>query len=127
MPRTEVVFYCDDRKRASVVEWLKDLRRSDKKAYAKCVARIQVLAELGHELRRPLADYLRDGIHELRVRHGKVNYRLLYFFHVRALAIICRALTKENEVPHADIERAIFCKEAFSQDPAKHTFAPNEG
>ena len=42
------------------------------------VARVQRLAELGHELRRPEGDHLRDGIYELRAR---LNYRLPYFFH----------------------------------------------
>ncbi len=53
----------------------------------------------GHELRRPLADFLRDGIHELRVRKGRVNYRILYFFHGRNLPILGHALTKEEADP----------------------------
>jgi DNA-binding XRE family transcriptional regulator len=48
--------------------------------YAKCAVRIRRLADLGHELRRPEADLLRDGICELRARLGTVNYRILYFF-----------------------------------------------
>ena len=62
MPQTEVFFYQDDDGRAPVVEWLKTLRREDRKAYAKCVARIRRLAEAGPELRRPEADHLRDGL-----------------------------------------------------------------
>ena len=122
MPRTEVIFYCDERGEAPVVEWLRELRRRDRKAYAKCSARIQVLAQLGHELRRPMADYLRDGIHELRIRHGHVNYRILYFFHGQDLVILTHGLTKESEVPDADIERAIERKEAFAKNPAKHSY-----
>jgi hypothetical protein len=34
-------------------------------------------------LRRPHADYLEDGIYELRWRNGTVQYRILYFFHGR--------------------------------------------
>jgi phage-related protein len=71
------------------------------------------LAECGHELRRPLADFLREGIHELRIRKGRVNYRILYFFHGRNVAILAHALTKEDEVPKADIERSIRRKKAF--------------
>ena len=123
MPKTEVIFYRDERGQAPVVEWLRELRRKDKKAYAKCNARIQVLAQLGHELRRPMADYLRDGIHELRIRHGHVNYRILYFFHGQAVAILAHGLPKEDEVPDSDIERAIQRKEAFANDPAKHSYA----
>lgn len=126
MPKTEVIFYRDERGQAPVVEWLRELRRKDKKAYAKCNARIQVLAQLGHELRRPMADYLRDGIHELRIRQGHVNFRILYFFHGQAVAILAHGLTKEDEVPNADIERAIQRKEAFAKDPAKHTYLEDD-
>lgn len=126
MPKTEVIFYRDERGQAPVVEWLRELRRKDKKAYAKCNARIQVLAQLGHELRRPMADYLRDGIHELRIRLGHVNYRILYFFHGQAVAILAHGLTKEDEVPNVDIERAIQRKEAFAQDPAKHSYQEDD-
>jgi hypothetical protein len=126
VPKTELIFYRDDLGQVPVVEWLRELRRKDKKAYAKCNARIQVLAQLGHELRRPMADYLRDGIHELRIRHGHVNYRILYFFHGQAVAILAHGLTKEDEVPNADIERAILRKEAFAKNPAKHTYPEDD-
>ena len=81
MPTTAIFFYCDDRGRAPLLAWLEKLRQESPKAYAKCVVRIQRLAAEGHELRRPEADSLRDGIYELRARSGNVNYRLLYFFH----------------------------------------------
>ena len=126
MPQTEVIFYRDERGEAPVGEWLRELRRKDKKAYAKCNARIQVLAEFGHELRRPMADYLRDGIHELRIRHGHMNYRILYFFHGQAIAILAHGLTKEDEVPNADVERAIQRKEAFTKNPAKHSYPEDD-
>jgi phage-related protein len=122
VPPTEVFFYQDEVGRAPVVEWLKALRREDRKAYAKCVARIRRLAEAGHELRRPEADYLRDGIYELRARRGRVNYRILYFFHGQNVAILTHALTKEGEIPEADLERTSRRKEAFEQDPVQHTY-----
>lgn len=81
MPRSVVVFFKDEAGKVPVVEWLRALRRTDRKAYAKCVVRIRRLVEMGHELRRPEADFLRDGIYELRVKKGRVNYRILYFFH----------------------------------------------
>jgi hypothetical protein len=109
-----------------VVEWLTALRRSDRRAYAKCVARIQRLAEAGHELRRPEADYVRDGLYELRARQGHVNYRILYFFHGRNMAILAHALTKEGEIPEADLERARRRKDAFAHDPERHTYEEDE-
>jgi phage-related protein len=126
MPRTDVVFYQEDRNDVPVLDWLKELHRSDLRAYESCVAAIARLAEFGHELRRPLADILRDGIYELRIRKGRVHYRILYFFHGRNLAILGHALTKEDKVPRADIERAIRRKRAFESDPAGHSYSEKE-
>jgi phage-related protein len=122
LPPTEVIFYQDESGRGPVVEWLTELRRLDRKGYAKCVPRMRRLAELGHELRRPEADYLQDGIYELRARWGRVNYRILYFFHGQNIAVLVHALTKEGEIPVSDIERVVRRKEAFEQDPARHTY-----
>jgi phage-related protein len=125
LPLTEVFFYQDEDGPAPVVEWLRALRREDRKVYAKCVVRIRRLAEVGHELRRPEADYLRDGIYELRTRRGRVNYRILYFFHGQNVAILAHALTKEGEIPDGDIERAKIRREAFERDPERHTYEEN--
>ena len=104
------------------MDWLIDLRKKDKKAYAKCDAAIELLRMLGHELRRPHADFLRDGIYELRARKGNVNYRLLYFFHGRNVAILDHAFTKEGKVPERAIDKALERKERFEADPSSHTF-----
>jgi putative component of toxin-antitoxin plasmid stabilization module len=125
VPKTQVVFYQEADGRAPVREWLTELRRSDAKAHAKCAARIDRLSEAGHELRRPEADHLRDGIYELRAKKGHVNYRILYFFHGRIAAVLAHALTKEDAVPSADIQRALARKALFEHDPAKHTSQEN--
>ena len=122
MPRAIIVFYRDNSGSAPVLEWLRELRRTDRRAYEKCVAAIGRLAEWGHELRRPLADLLRDGIYELRIRIGRVHYRILYFFHGQNLAVAAHALTKEDRVPAMDIDRAIRRKREFAADPEKHSF-----
>jgi len=119
MPETTVVFYAkDDDGAAPLLTWL-DQQQS--KVQDKCLVKIERLAELGHELRRPEADLLRDGIYELRVRYGRVNYRMLYFFHKR-IAVISHGLTKENVVPDTDIDLAITRKGKFTRDPQKHTY-----
>ena len=120
MPKTQVRFYQDADGHAPVREWLRDLRQRDQKAHAKCVARIERLAEVGHELRRPEADYLRDGIYELRARKGTVNYRILYFFHGQHVAVLAHSLTKEAEIPPLDIERASRRKARVIKDPRTH-------
>ena len=63
---------------------------------------------------------LRDGIYELRAKRGKVNYRLLYFFHGKDIAILAHGLTKERAVPTVDIERAIDRKTQYEQAPKEH-------
>ena len=77
---------------------------------------------MGHELRRPEADLLRDGIYELRARLGTVNYRVLYFFHGRNIAVLAHAITKEQEIPNTQINRALERKRIFVGNPAAHTF-----
>jgi ribosome-binding protein aMBF1 (putative translation factor) len=123
VPKTRVVFYQDADGRSPVVAWLARLREMDLAAYTKCAAAIERLAESGYELRRPTADMLRDGIRELRIRRGHVNYWLLYFFHGRSVAILTHALTKEGAVPAADLERALQRKAAFANHPLRHTYS----
>jgi phage-related protein len=122
MPQTRLLFFRNADGLAPAWEWLKDLRARSPKAYAKCAVRIRRLAEIGHELRRPEADFLRDGIYELRAKLGSVNYRILYFFHGRDAAVLAHAITKENEIPVVDINRALERKRAFVANPTAHTF-----
>jgi phage-related protein len=122
MPRTQVIFFKEDDGTVPVRDWLLELRRRQRRAFAKCVVRIQRLAELGHELRRPETDLLRDGIYELRARDGRVNYRMLYFFHGQNVAILAHGLVKEDKVPKSDIDRAVRRKQAFESAPAAHTY-----
>jgi phage-related protein len=122
MPRTQLIFFKDDDGTVPVRDWLSELQRRQRRAFAKCIVRIRRLAELGHELRRPEADLLRDGIYELRARDGRVNYRILYFFQGHNVAILAHALTKEDKVPKADIDRALRRKAAFESNPAVHSF-----
>ena len=63
--------------RCPVLEWLDELPL---KIQDKCAARIKRLMACGHELRRPEADYLRDGIYELRVRYRRSTTGYSTFF-----------------------------------------------
>ncbi len=122
MPATAVYFYAERHGDVPVVDWLKELRKRNKKAYAKCDAAIEMLRMLGHELRRPHADFLRDGIYELRARTGNVHFRLLYFFHGRNVAILHHALAKEGKMPEGAMDKAIERKARFEKDPGSHIF-----
>jgi hypothetical protein len=118
MPRTAVVFFLDDNRAVPLLDWLD---RQQRKVQDKCLARVERLRERGFELRRPVADYLRDGVYELRVRYGNINYRMLYFFHDK-VAVLSHGLTKEGVVPDREIELAILHSNQFRQEPDKHTF-----
>jgi phage-related protein len=119
VPNTKVIFYQGADGRVPVLEWFDELPT---KVQDKCRVKIQRLSELGHELRRPEADLLRDGIYELRVGLHQVNYRILYFFHGRVAAILAHGLTKRDRVPSAAIETALVRKRRYEQDPNLHIF-----
>ena len=119
MPRTKVVFYQEDDGTVPLLEWFDGLPT---KAQDKCRLRIERLEELGHELRRPEADYLRDGIYELRVSLQGIHYRMLYFFHGVAAAVLSHGIVKERRVPTREIEVAIQRKRKFEQSPTRHTY-----
>ncbi len=119
MPETRVVFFRDSDGSIPIKDWLDTL---PKKVRAKCIDKIERLQALGHELRRPEADYLRDGIYELRLRFRNVRYRILYFFHGNVAAVISHGITKKTqEVPKREIERAIRRKKKFELSPQRHT------
>lgn len=117
--RTQVVFYQEVAGSVPVLEWLDTL---PPKAQDKCRVKIERLQDLGHELRRPEADLLRDGIYELRVGLQRVNYRILYFFHGKVAAVLAHGLVKERVVPPREIDEAIKRKQRFERDPGSHTY-----
>jgi phage-related protein len=119
MPETRVVFYKDDDGTAPALDWIGELTP---KVQVKCLARIKRLKQRGYELRRPEADYLRDGIYELRIRLQRVNYRMLYFFHGKANVVMSHGLVKEGKVPPKEIDRAIERREKFARAPEQHTY-----
>jgi phage-related protein len=85
-----------------------------------------VLKELGHELRRPEADYLRDGTYELRAKHSGTNYRILYFFHERTAVALSHGIMKQAaEVPPKEIELATRGKRRFAANPEERTYEGN--
>lgn len=97
MPEIDVVLFKEDDDTVPLLDWLR-------------------------RLIRPEADYLRDGIYELRIGLRRVNYRILYFFHGRTVAVLSQGLVKEDQVPPVEINRAIERKEKFEVDPKAHAY-----
>ena len=118
MPRTKVILFREEDGTVPLLDWLDNLEARVK---AKCQVRIERLQELGHELRRPEADFLRDGIYELRVGFWGVNFRMLYFFHGKMVVVLSHGLVKEREVPPKEINNAIERKHRFESNAEKYT------
>ena len=124
MPKTNIVLYRENDGSVPLLEWLDGLPH---KPRAKCIARLQRLAELGYELRRPDADLLRDGVYELRVTFRRQNYRMLYFFHGKVAAVVSHGILKERVVPAEEIELALKRMREFEANPKVHTFETEVG
>jgi phage-related protein len=122
LPATEVFFFREPAEGSvPLLKWLDGL---PSKVQAKCVVRIERLAELGHEIRRPDADFLRDGIYELRASYQGVHYRMLYFFAGKAVIVVSHGLTKERIVPLREIAVAVERKRQVETNFDQFTFRP---
>lgn len=121
MPQTAIRVFRDADGSVPLTEWLDGLEESEPRAFSKCLASILLLSQLGYELRRPQADTLRDGIHELRFKVGTVNYRILYFFMGSNVSCLSHGFTKESKVPKAEIDLAVRRKKLVESDPDQYT------
>src|SRR4051812_13777869 len=101
MPAMRLILFAKEDGSIPFLDWFAELPA---KAQDKCRVRLERLTQLGYELRRPEADYLRDGIYELRVGLQGINYRMLYFFHGRQIVVVSHGLVKERAVPPKEIE-----------------------
>jgi hypothetical protein len=74
-------------------------------------------------LRRPHADSLRDGIHELRAKKRKVQLRVLYFFAGSEIVLLALGFIKSgSKVPPKLIEDAIKMRDQYLAAPDRHTY-----
>lgn len=119
MPQSRVVLFREADGACPFLDWFAGLPA---KAQDKCFLRLERLRELGHELRRPEADLLRDGIYALRIIFQGIHYRILYFFHRTEAVVISHGIIKERIVPPTEIERAIDRKKRFEAAPGQHTY-----
>lgn len=122
MPPIQVLTYKDAEGGVPLHDWLREIGAVNRDAAARCRDLIRRLADQGHVLRRPSAAPLRDGIHELRARVGRVNYRILYFFNGRGIAVLTSGCMKKGQVDDADIDRAVRYRANFRASPERHTY-----
>ena len=91
-----IYYYIDERGANPVREYIQALPQDER---AKVFAYLAELKKQGHNLRRPLADYLGQGIYELR---PKAN-RIFYFFFLKESVVLVHAIRKKTDkIPQRD-------------------------
>jgi phage-related protein len=97
----EVRFYIDDRGRQPVRDFIDAQPLKDQ---VKILAYLEELKKQGHNLRRPVADYLGEGIYELRPKHN----RIFYFFFSKGCVVLLHALRRRTDkIPTDDLALCI--------------------
>lgn len=119
MPPVKVVLYREVDGTIPFLEWFESL---SPKMRDKVRIKIERLAELGHALRRPEADYLTDSIYELRAMRAAIRMRVLYFFHGRSKVVISHGFAKkQRQVPVRELRRALLHMTRYCLNPELHT------
>lgn len=96
-----VYYFVDKDGTKPVKEFMDSLTEKEQ---AKVYAYITELKKQGNNLRRPMADYLEDGIYELRPKDN----RIFYFFYLRERAVLVHAIKKHvKKVPESDLRLCI--------------------
>lgn len=85
-----IYFYVDERGHIPVKEFIESLPLRDQ---AKVLAYLDELKKHGHNLRRPMADYLGEGIYEIRPKDN----RIFYFFYLKDNAVLLHSLRKKTD------------------------------
>ena len=81
---------------------------------SKIAAWLKLLKEHGNILVRPYADYLDDGIYELRIKLSGNQIRVLYFFCFKDYIILTHAFSKNTDkVDPAEIRKCKKFREDF--------------
>ncbi len=121
MPATRIVFYQEEDGHVPLLKWLEHLRV---RSQIKILQKIALLSDKGHELRRPHADILRDGIYELRAVDNDLQLRIFYFFTGREVLILSHGMIKTTDaIPASEIDRAVERKMKLLLNPDKHTYS----
>jgi len=119
MPKTKVLIYKNEDGSVPLIDWLK---KQSQKVQDKCTGIIELLSSSGYELRRPYADYLNEGIYELRPTVKHVHYRILYCFVGKNIVLLTHGLIKIDKIPKREIKRSIEFRNKFIQNPLLHSY-----
>src|SRR3989338_6432014 len=92
-----IYYFIDEQGHNPVKDFIDSLPVKER---AKIFAYIVELKNQGHNLRRPMAGYLGNGIYELRPKSN----RIFYFFFLKDNAVLVHAaMKKTNKIPDEDL------------------------
>ena len=104
-----IYYFIDENGNNPVEEFIASLPVKER---AKVYAYIAELKAQGHNLRRPMADYLGNGVYELR---PKAN-RIFYFFFLKHSAVLLHAIRKKTDkIPEKELELCLKRKQAVEK------------
>lgn len=113
MPNYRIVLYPDEKGYRQAEELIKLLQP---KVSAKFIKTFKLLSDEGPNLKRPHADYLKEGIRELRVKFSPNEYRALYFFTgINKIVITHIFVKKTDHIPEEEINKAIKIRSHFEE------------
>jgi phage-related protein len=84
------------------------------KLRAKAAWEIELLQELGTDIREPYSKFIKDGLFELRVEQQSDIVRIFYFFVIGKKIILTNGFTKKTQkTPPREIELALNYKKDY--------------
>ena len=99
-----IEYYQSGAGRSPVEEFIDSL---DAKSRARIARTLDLLEEFGISLGMPYARHFEKQLWELRIRHGRNRYRIIYFLYTGQTFILLHGFTKKTgPVPRADMETA---------------------
>ena len=99
-----IEYYQSESSRYPVEDFIDSL---DTKSRARVARTLDLLEEFGIDLGMPYARHLEKQLWELRVRHSRNRYRIIYFLATGETFVLLHGFTKKTgPVPRAEIELA---------------------
>ncbi len=89
-----VEYYKTSSGKMPVYEFLNNL---PVKMRAKAFRGIELLEELGPQIKKPYSKQVKDGIYELRIRFGSDTSRIFYFFYTGRKIILTNGFIKKTK------------------------------
>lgn len=109
----EIVFYKKEDDTKPVAQFLKSL---EPKMKVKALQEIQLLRELGTNLREPYSKSLKNGLFELRIQQSNNISRIFYFFFDGQKIVMTNGFIKKTQkTPPSELDTALKYKTDYER------------